>query len=49
MLSVGDEIYLEGRLQSREYIKTLPGGSTENRIAYEVSCSTVDYAKEYNP
>ena len=49
MLSVGDEIYLEGRLQSREYIKTLPDGSTENRIAYEVSCSTVDYAKEYNP
>lgn len=49
MLSVGDEIYLEGRLQSRDYVKTMPDGSMENRVAYEVSCSTVDYAKEYEP
>ena len=40
-LNVGDRIRLEGRLQSRKYIKTENGISTE-RIAYEVSAVNVE-------
>ena len=39
--STGSSISLTGRLQSRDYIKTLEQGS-ENRTAYEVSVMTVD-------
>lgn len=38
---VGDRISLSGRIQSRPYSKTLPNGSVETRIAYEVSGNTV--------
>lgn len=41
-LNVGDNIHALGRLQSREYRKTLPDGTTETRTAYEVSCSAVE-------
>ncbi len=40
-LSVGDRIRLEGRLQSRKYIKTENGESTE-RTAYEVSAVNIE-------
>ena len=35
-LDIGDPMALEGRIQSRTYTKTLPGG-TQERTAYEVS------------
>lgn len=36
-LSVGQEVSVQGRLQSREYTKRYPDGREEQRIAYEVS------------
>ncbi len=36
-LRVGDNLCLEGRIQSRTYTNTLPGGETQERTAYEVS------------
>ncbi len=36
-LSVGTKIYIEGRIQSREYKKKLEDGSCEMRKAFEVS------------
>lgn len=38
-LPVGSHIGIEGRLQSREYMKQIPGREPERRIAYEVSVS----------
>ncbi|MDD5981439.1 MAG: single-stranded DNA-binding protein [Clostridium sp.] len=40
-VSVGDKLGVSGRLQSRDYKKTLENGVVENRTAYEVSCSSV--------
>lgn len=40
-LPVGGRVRVEGRLQSRCYQKCLPDGSSVERTAYEVSCSTV--------
>lgn len=40
-LSVGDKVTLEGRLQSRNYIKVL-GEKREERVAYEVSVTALD-------
>ena len=37
LLDVGDSLCLEGRIQSRTYTKTLFGGQSEERTAYEVS------------
>lgn len=42
---VGTPLSLSGRLQSREYIKVLPGGN-ETRTAYEVSAATVELVPE---
>lgn len=42
-MAVGTKVECVGRLQSREYNKTLPDGTIEKRIAYEVS---VYYIKE---
>lgn len=39
--SVGAQLCLNGRLQSREYVKMLPEGS-EQRTAYEVSATTAE-------
>lgn len=39
---VGDPVHVSGRLQSRAYVKTLPDGNTYTRVAYEVSCSTIE-------
>lgn len=36
-LSIGDELHIEGRIQSREYTKTFDDGTEEKRTAYEVS------------
>lgn len=40
-LKVGDYINLDGRLQSREYDKRLPDGTTEKRVTWEVSAAHV--------
>lgn len=40
--SVGTEVKLKGRIQSREYLKKLEDGTQETRIAYEVSVSRID-------
>ena len=40
-LDIGTSLTLEGRIQSRDYIKKLEDGSEEERTAYEVSVSIV--------
>lgn len=40
-LQIGDGVKLYGRIQSREYLKTVDGNS-ERRIAYEVSASRIE-------
>lgn len=45
-LEVGTKIKITGRIQSREYNKKLPDGTSETRTAYEVSAQTVEEAKE---
>lgn len=40
-LPIGARIHLNGRLQSRDYIKVLPDGN-EKRTAYEVSVTTAE-------
>ncbi len=39
---VGDVVSLTGRLQSRDYRKTLPDGSTEDRRAFEISVMEIE-------
>ena len=41
-ISVGCRVRVDGRLQSRSYQKCMPDGSSIERTAYEVSCSTVE-------
>lgn len=40
--AVGDKVAVSGRMQSRTYQKVLPDGSTEERVAYEVSVSQLE-------
>lgn len=40
-LSVGTELQIEGRIQSRIYTKRLPDDTKEERVAYEVSASFI--------
>lgn len=40
-LSTGDRVQILGRIQSREYEKTLANGNKETRTAYEVSISQI--------
>lgn len=42
--AVGDRVAVTGRIQSRTYQKTLLDGSTEERVAYEVSVSQIERA-----
>lgn len=42
---VGTRLQIQGRIQSREYVKKLGEDEIEKRIAYEVSVSKVDYAE----
>lgn len=39
---VGTKVEIEGRAQSREYLKKYEDGSTETKVAYEVSVSRID-------
>lgn len=41
-LKVGDGARITGRIQSREYIKEVPGAEAEVRIAYEVSACSLE-------
>lgn len=45
-LKVGERCAIEGRIQSRIYIKTLDDGSTEERTAYEVSVSKLEVVED---
>lgn len=47
-LSVGDNIEIEGRLQSRLYEKKFENGESETRVAYEVSVSKIKYNEMNN-
>ncbi len=38
---VGEKVLLDGRIQSREYNKALPDGTTEVRTTYEVSVTNI--------
>jgi primosomal replication protein N len=40
-MTVGDKVRIEGRLQSRVYTKTHADGSIEEKVAYEVSSSSI--------
>lgn len=44
-LEVGTEISIQGRIQSREYIKKVSESYAEKRIAYEVSVSKMEVVK----
>lgn len=41
-LSQGTRVRIEGRLQSREYVKRFSDGTEEKRTAYEVSCRALE-------
>lgn len=41
-IEVGSRIRICGRIQSRQYVKKLDGGSVEERTAYEVSVSKME-------
>ena len=43
---VGDKLSIRGRVQSREYQKNLDDGTSEKRIAYEVSASNVELSED---
>ena len=45
-LSVGDNISIWGRVQSREYQKKISEEEVENRVAYEVSISKMELVEE---
>ncbi len=40
-LSIGEKVYLSGRIQSREYQKRVDDINTETRVAFEVSVSRI--------
>lgn len=44
-LSVGTQLHVQGRIQSRKYIKVM-GDESQERTAYEISAITVDIAEE---
>lgn len=46
-LEVGDSIYVRGRMQSRAYQKTLPDGTAEQRMTYEISCSAIEKREQW--
>lgn len=45
-LPVGTRIKLEGRIQSRNYVKLLIDGVSDNRVAYEVSVNKLEVVNE---
>lgn len=46
MLNVGTRLQIKGRIQSRNYIKRLPDGLEEERVAYEVSASRLEVPED---
>ena len=47
-LEVGTEIFVQGRIQSREYVKRLSEDESEIRTAYEVSIGKMEVTKNGN-
>lgn len=45
-LEIGEHVSIRGRIQSRIYLKTLPNGTQEERVAYEVSINQVNVVEE---
>ena len=45
-LNVGDRILIDGRIQSREYLKRLDNGEIETRTGYEVSVGSIKLVEE---
>jgi len=45
-LSVGDNIRVWGRMQSRGYQKKLPDGMVSDRVAFEVSAAKIEMAEQ---
>lgn len=45
-LSVGERLKINGRIQSREYMKKLDEENVERRIAYEVSASRIELMED---
>ena len=44
-LDVGSQLRISGRIQSRTYIKRFDDGTEEERVAYEVSVSRLEFAE----
>lgn len=47
-ITVGTKVTANGRIQSRTYQKALPDGTTEERVAYEVSINRIEPADGEN-
>lgn len=47
-LQIGDHIRLWGRIQSREYQKRTGEGEVQNKVAFEVSISKLEFVREDN-
>ena len=45
-LDVGTRVFLDGRIQSREYRKRIDENTTETRVCYEVSAKTINVIEE---
>ncbi len=47
-IPVGQKVYVNGRIQSREYQKQLDSGEIVTRTAYEVSINRIGFEKDYD-
>lgn len=47
-IEVGQKVYINGRIQSREYQKQCDEGVIETRIAYEVSINRIGFEKDFD-
>lgn len=47
--NVGDNVRIWGRIQSRQYQKTMPDGETVTKTAFEVSVNRVELVKDQTP
>lgn len=45
-LEIGARVKIEGRIQSRNYLKRYPDGTEEERTAYEVSVSRIEVVED---
>ena len=45
-LNIGTRLQIKGRIQSRNYIKRLPDGTEDERVAYEVSVSKLEVPED---